>query len=118
MQRAHYLGAPAFQNLECACAMLVRCFGPCVYLVGSCLEKRDYRDVDVRCILSDAEFDRMFPNALGDKQHVDAAWCLLCAAIAEWLQARTKLPIDFQFQRMTQANAKFPGTRNSLGTFL
>jgi hypothetical protein len=118
VQRINYLGAPQYQNLQCACAMLVRAFGEHIFLVGSCLDKREYRDVDVRCILPDADFDRLFPNASGNSQHTDALWCLICPAIAEWLRARTDLPIDFQIQRHTEANTEFHyGKRQHLGLF-
>jgi hypothetical protein len=114
MGKAHYLGQLGFFNLNTTCITLRKAFGPCIYLVGSSLTKLDYRDVDVRAILQDAEYDRLFPAAQ-KSPHWDAQFNLFCASISEWLVQRTGLPIDFQFQRMTDANAEFSGERNALG---
>jgi len=40
---------------------------------------------------------------------------LLNVAMSEWLEARTGLPIDFQFQQQTAANRDHTGRRNFLG---
>lgn len=119
MIRSNFVGAPQFYNLQCSCAMLVEAFGYHIYHVGSSLDRRDYRDVDVRCILPDEEFDRLFPNISGSNYQTDAFWNLVCCAISEWLQTRTNLPIDFQIQRQTQANAENENCkRNALGLFI
>ncbi len=118
VKRENYIGAPQFYNLQYACAMLVEAFGYHVYLVGSALERRDYRDVDVRCILDDTEFDRLFPNISGSNYQTDAFWCLVCCSISEWLAIRSNLPIDFQIQRRTQATAENEGTRSALALFI
>ena len=117
MERANYIGAPQFYNLQCACAVLVQAFGYNIYLVGSALTRRDHRDVDVRCILPDAEYARMFPGLTGNPS-VNAFWCLVTAAISEWLAKRTGLPIDFQIQMQSEANAENDGLRSALGLFL
>lgn len=118
MKRANFIGAPEFYNLQCACAVLVQAFGYHIYLVGSSLERRDFRDVDVRCILEDEEFDRLFPNLKGSSYNTNAFWSLICAAVSEWLSTRTNLKIDFQIQRQTEANAENDGQRHILGLFL
>jgi len=126
LSRPDYLPVPQKFNLAIACNMIAQCFGRKnygVYLVGSSLEKRDYRDVDVRCILDDAEFDRLFPS-LAPKdgkvpvpQH-DATWSLLMAALSLWLQHHSGLPVDFQIQRQTQANEEFKDKRrNGIGLY-
>lgn len=117
MSRANFIGAPEFFNLDLTCRILAEAFDHHVYLVGSSLKIREYRDVDVRAILPDEEFDRMFPGAKSSP-HNSAQWSLICAAISEWLATRTNLPIDFQIQRMTEANAEYDGPRNALGIFL
>lgn len=43
MERANYLPAPHYFNLNQACAVLSEAFGHCTYLVGSAMERRDYR---------------------------------------------------------------------------
>lgn len=59
-RRANFIGAPEALNLKLACTVINEAFGICTYLVGSAITKRDYRDVDLRCMLDDAEFDRIF----------------------------------------------------------
>ena len=110
-QRANHLPAPHYFNLNLACVPLLAAFDGGVYLVGSCLERADYRDVDVRAIISDAEYARLF-NGHGA---LDALWSIMCASIALWLSERTGLPIDFQIQQQTEANATHDGTRSALG---
>lgn len=108
MSRASYLSVSQQFALQHACRIFTAAFGFHTYQVGSSLERADYRDVDLRCILDDEEYDVFIGNntlRLG----------LLNAALSEWLQARTGLPIDFQFQRFTEANAQFHGRRNFMG---
>lgn len=120
--RANYIPAPHFYNLNQACALINRAFDGTCYLVGSSLTKRDYRDVDVRLILDDAEYDRIFRAP--DAGWLSAYWSLLCTSISLWLRQQADLPVDFQIQRMTQANENHSlkegtGTRRSaLGFFL
>lgn len=116
-ERACWIGAPEMFELNQACRPIVDAYGHCVYLVGSCLKKRDYRDVDVRVILSDEKFDELFPGIRSNHQ-LDARWSLMCSAISLWLNKHSGLPIDFQIQRRTQANEEFNGPRHPLGFFL
>lgn len=119
MKRANYIGAPEFYHLNNVCRMVTEAFGWHLYLVGSSLKRRDYRDVDIRLILPDNEFDAMFPGISG-AHWLDARWSLICASISEWIGKRCNLPIDFQIQRMTEANAEYPDEhpRNALGMFI
>lgn len=118
-RRSNYLPAPHYFALNQACTLIDRSFGTCPYLVGSALERADYRDVDVRLILPDEQYDRWFNGLNGTH---DAYWTLLCLSISTWLREQTGLPVDFQIQRQTQANAehgKHAGKkRNPLGIFL
>lgn len=98
-------------------------FGWHTFHVGSSLRSLadggPWRDVDVRCMLDDDEFDRVFPGAWPSPYGYPTGprLALLNVAVSEWLRARTGLPIDFQFQRLTQANEMFPGAggRSALG---
>jgi len=116
--RANWLPSPHFYNLNQAVALINKAFGGhgC-YLVGSSRERRDYRDVDVRLILSDKEYDHLFRGPDG---WLNPLWSLLCTSLSLWLKQQTDLPIDFQIQRQTQANADHPGAgrRAALGVFL
>lgn len=112
MARADYLHKDAAFKLNSAAAIICDAYPENlgVYLVGSVLERPDYRDVDVRCILSDEDFDRMFPG-VHQRSETRTAWhprfSLLCFSISLWLRDMTGLPVEFQFQRMTQANEKY-----------
>lgn len=118
-KRANWIGAPQMFNLNQCCRPLTDAFGRgTIFLVGSSIKHRDFRDVDIRCILSDKEFDKMFPGIIENHQ-LDARWSLICSAISEWLSNRTSLPIDFQIQRRTDVNAKHDnGDRYALGMFI
>lgn len=120
--RANFVPAPQMFNLHHACALIHQAFRDeahaGIYLVGSSIERRDFRDVDVRCILDDATFDALFPNAPAGPTHWNARWSLLCIAISGWLSQTSGLPVDFQFQRMSTANAKFNGERQALGMYV
>ena len=117
MTRANFIGAPEFFNLQFACRAITEAFGFRVYLVGSAIEKRDFRDVDIRCILEDEEFEKIFPNAVKHGAAHNARLALFNAAISEWSSSRTGLKIDFQFQQQTKANQEFTGQRQALGFF-
>lgn len=111
-----HTGAPACFALDLACKQLNEAFGGFhCYLVGSALERADWRDIDVRYILSDDEFAELFPNAHPDAWESDVRWLLLCVAISAWLRQQTGLPVDFQFQPQTHANQRHKGGRNALG---
>lgn len=100
--------------LDLACQPIQDTFGH-VYLVGTAAEKREkvrdtgFRDVDVRVMLSDKRYDRMV-KAMGQD-----AMAFLGLAIGQYLASITDLPIDFQFQRTTEANDRHRGVRNPLG---
>lgn len=105
-----YLSTVELHRLDRACRDLwafARDNDGGVYLVGSVNERPDYRDVDVRMILPDPAFDRLFGREPG-------LWGLLCYAVSRQLGADTGLPVDFQVQRQTQAN-EHKGSRNPLG---
>ena len=113
-KKAVYVGAPACFALEAECQLLNRAFPGSCYLVGSALERPDWRDVDVRMIMDDDAFAALFPHA---KSHweFDARWVIMTVAISERLSKLTGLPIDFQFQPRTHANDRHKGPRNALG---
>jgi len=93
--------------LDEACRPIAQAFET-PYLVGTACTHREYRDVDVRLMLDDETYDRLVeiggyvPTFLG-------------LAIGEYLASRTGLPIDFQIQRLSQANELHHGPRNPLG---
>jgi hypothetical protein len=118
--KASYIGAPAVFKLEIACQLLREAFSHVdsfgIYQVGSSLDRADWRDVDLRIILSDEAFKHLFPHA-GDHGawEFDPLWLLLTVSISAWLKEQTGLPIDFQFQPQTWANERHKKPRNAKG---
>lgn len=94
--------------LRNACKLVKEGTGHTPYLVGSALERPDYRDVDVRSILPDDEYDALF----GQREDL---WHLFCLAVSSLLSTMTGLPVDYQVQRQTQANEQYNGRRDALG---
>ena len=115
-KRANFVPAPHFYLLNQACLVITKAFSYHVYLVGSATENRDYRDIDVRLILDDADYDHLFNDVTGT--HLNALWSLMCTSISLYLSKASDLPIDFQIQRQTQANEQHHGQRQCLGIFL
>lgn len=116
--KTSYVGAPAIFALELAIRDVNDAFDSYgCYLVGSALERPDWRDVDVRCIMSDEAFSAEFPGctmASADWEF-DAKWLLLTVSLSERLSRVTGLPIDFQFQPQTHANSRHKKQRSALG---
>jgi hypothetical protein len=114
-KKISYVGAPGIFALEQACRSIGEAFGGFgCFLVGSALERPDWRDVDVRYIMADSEFATLFPDA-GEHWEHDARWLLLTVSISERLSKVTGLPVDFQFQPQTHANERHTGPRHSIG---
>lgn len=114
--KAVYVGAPACFKLELACQPLRRAFGSYgAYLVGSALERADWRDIDVRYIMKDELFFAEFPGTEKGTWEFDAKWILLSTGISHYLSEASGLPVDFQFQPQTHANARHDKPRHPLG---
>jgi hypothetical protein len=111
-----YPHAPALLVLDQACIVVSRAFDATPYLVGSSLHTREFRDVDVRVMVDDEQYERLFPGCeRGVRGSLNPMWSLLCSAISGHLSALTGLPVDFQVQRADDANARFKGPRVPLG---
>ena len=108
------VGMPAALLLDEFGSQVWSAFGSPPYLVGSALHGKVYRDVDVRLILDDEEYDRL---DLGDPRDPlrNAKWVSLCLAYAALGKSLTKLPIDFQIQQQTWANKTYSGHRSAIG---
>ena len=107
--RAMYLSVEELWRLSNACRPIEEAFGHTVWLVGSSLRKPDYRDVDLRVIISDEEYSRLFiPMRKGvDGTLVgltDQFRMLMQTSISVLLKQATGLPIDFQVQSQSEAN--------------
>lgn len=117
-KRADYLPPQSLFGLHSAAHEVMKSYDSLgVYLVGSCLRSKDYRDVDVRCMMRDDDFEAMFPK---DENGHRPRWMLTCLSLSAWFRQVTGLPVDFQFQKQTLANEKYPSRahpRNSLGYY-
>ena len=110
-ERVMYISVGQLWRLAHAVRPVQEAFGGAtVYLVGSVLERDDYRDVDLRMILPDEEFGRLFELSGGLR---DQFKMLLHTSISMMLENATNLPIDFQLQSQTEAN-EFEGRRNAV----
>ncbi len=109
--RRTFLTTAEFFRLNHACTIVNRAFEGGTYLVGSSTdpEKDGYRDIDIRTILADEEWDAIFDGR-------PDFWGLFCLGVATYLTEVSGLPIDYQVQRRTEANERFDGkTRNPIG---
>lgn len=107
--RSTFLLMSDFERLEEWCRLVeVVMDHHTTYLVGSTSRTPDYRIVDLRCILPDRTFDKRWHDRVKVR--------LFNRAMSIWGQQETRLPIDFQVQRMTEANEQFGGQpRNPMG---
>ena len=109
------VGFPADLKLQEFGSQVWSAFGQPPYHVGSSLEtKRDWRDVDVRLILPDDEYEALGVGAADDTSR-NGKWVALCLAFSALGREMTGLPIDFQIQQMTRANKLYDGQRAALG---
>jgi hypothetical protein len=116
------VGMPAALKLEHFGRVLYEFFGHRAYQVGSSLkcslgQAETWRDVDVRMILPDEEFDDLFGMPTRPRCQ-NLKWNAACLAFAALGRDMTDLPIDFQIDRQTEANEEYPGPRSALGVNL
>jgi len=109
VSRATYLSPPDMFRLDWACRPVRLAFDTPPYLVGSALERADYRDIDLRLILDDKRFKKL----VGDSGEL---LLLLNIALSGLITATAgqRAPIDFQIQCQSEANA-IPGKRVPMG---
>lgn len=100
------VGMPATLILEEFGYLVHAAFGATPYHVGSSVFNKQWRDVDVRLILEDAEYEHM---GLGDPKHphLNEKWVALTLAFSALGKAMTGLPIDFQIQQQSYANENY-----------
>lgn len=103
-ERAHYLTTTEWFNLNTCIQPICKVFGYQVFLVGSSIHRREFRDVDIRVIHE--KFDGIIDNPHGRK--------VVGMMMGEWLSNRTGLTIDLQIQTMEEAN-EYTGPRLAMG---
>lgn len=108
------VGMPATLYLEEFGSKIWSAFGEPPYLVGSAVNNKTWRDVDVRLILEDSLYEEM---GFGDPKNPfeNEKWVSMCMAFSALGEKMTGLPIDFQIQQQTDANLKYKGHRSAIG---
>lgn len=108
------VGMPQSLLLDEFGSQVYSAFGSPPYLVGSATAGKVWRDVDVRLILSDEEYEKW---GLGNPRdpHRNVKWVSLVLAYSALGKSLTGLPVDFQIQQQTYANEKFKGPRHAIG---
>jgi hypothetical protein len=108
------VGMPATLMLHEFGSQVWNAFGTPPYLVGSALFTKQWRDIDVRLLLADEEYEKL---GLGNPNHTheNGKWVSLVMAYSALGKAMTGLPIDFQIQQQTWANKTYPEQRSALG---
>lgn len=104
------VGSPGILRLELFGRVVTDAFDTHPYLVGTAATGKVWRDVDVRVILDDRIFWRLFndQNASPMTTHSHGTrWASVCMAYSALGLAMTGLPIDFQVQSMTHANGLY-----------
>ena len=104
--RANYMPSPpALFRLRLFGEAVHRHIGVRAYLVGSVLGRRDYRDIDVRIMLDDDTFQRVF--GADGLWITNGALTLANMALSALAREMTGLDIDCQIQRLSDANAEY-----------
>lgn len=108
------VGMPAILLLQEFGSQVWAAFGTPPYHVGSSLMSKQWRDVDVRLILVDEEYAA---QGYGDPRYPqeNGKWVAMCLAFSALGTQMTGLPIDFQIQEQSHANAEHTGPRSALG---
>jgi hypothetical protein len=111
------VGSPGILLLNSWGDAVRRVFDATPYLVGSASMSKQWRDVDVRLILEGSEWEHWF-GRFERPFHTNARWAGICLAFSLWGQKVTGLPIDFQVQQASDAEAKDEGgNRFPLGVY-
>lgn len=106
---------PAALKLQEFGSQVWAAFGEPPYQVGSSLKSKKWRDVDVRLILDDVEYERL-GFGRPDDQHGSERWAAMVLAFCALGREMTGLPIDFQIQPRSMANKLYPKEpRSALG---
>ena len=100
-------GGPQSMLLERWAQWIADAFGVKPYLVGSSVGRKDWRDIDVRLMLDDEQWQHWIGDAR-QPYRCDPRWSLLCSALSAHGSQQTGLPIDFQIQRISEANEMYP----------
>jgi hypothetical protein len=109
---------PAATLLDAFANDVAMVFDQTCYLVGSAVISKTWRDVDVRIVLEDDEFDRWFGPSDRIPPCMNRRWAVLMSSISLLGRQMTGLPIDFQVQRRSNiGESNWDKPRMALGIF-
>lgn len=111
----NHLPFPQAALVELFAKTLHDAFGHQAFLVGSATAGKNYRDVDIRLILEDAEYAQQFPPEGARPASLNLRREAMGAAFSYYGRQLTGLPIDFQIQQQSLANELYDGPRLALG---
>lgn len=100
------VGMPAWLYLNLFGSLVNDVFDSWPYLVGSATWSKRWRDIDVRLILSDDEYEH-WVGKIRQPESTNRRWVTLNMAFSALGERITGLPIDFQIQQMTYANQEY-----------
>src|ERR1700709_2237450 len=92
--------------------MVEAAFGGDAYQVGSSLNSKQWRDVDIVLIMDDELHEKWFGPY--EKVSQNAFYYVQTLAMCELGKRVTGLDIDFKFQQQTACNEQHKGPRNAL----
>jgi hypothetical protein len=102
--RVCYVPHPKLFALRMGTSMIEQIMDEFCYMVGSCMERPDYRDVDVRMIVADLRY-----NFIPEKELK-----LIEQIVSMWLTKISDLPVDFQIQSQSESNKYKDRPRNGV----
>lgn len=108
------VGWPAHLWLHEFGRLVRQAFGRTPYLVGSAVDSKEWRDVDVVVMLDPDEWDAMFHGAPAGAIGAIPKARALCMAFSALGQQMTGLPIDFKIQQVDWANERHDKPREAL----
>lgn len=105
------VGWPAQVRLFVFGRLLLDTFGEMPYLVGSAVNRKDWRDVDVVVMMGKEKFFHW----MGSHGQRGVRYESICAAFSLLGKEITGLPIDFKIQPIVQANRHHNSQREAIG---
>ena len=113
-KRTNFVRVPNLFILEKECYLLRQAMGAMCYLVGSALTTDNYNDVDIRMIMSDEAYEKLFGDSTCEQS---LFWNVLCTLISRDLSEKSHEKVDFQIQSMEHANKRHAYSRQPMGMY-
>lgn len=98
---ASHVGIEAMGKLRSFARWAKLATGGTVYVSGSALRTKAFRDVDMYVAYTDVDFNARYPQQ-------GESWWFHCAAFGKLASDQTGLPVDFHIVNLTAMNAMNP----------